>query len=86
MAFDLHRGTTLLFTTRNAAGALGGQLWEWSGTSWFPIGTLPGVRTSPSMAYDEARRKMAIVGGANFFSLSDVWEWRYVDPASCRTP
>jgi hypothetical protein len=38
------------------------------------------------MAYDEGRRRMAIVGGANFYSLSDVWEWRYIDPASCRAP
>ena len=88
MAFDLHRGTTLLLTARNAAGALSGQLWEWAGTSWLPIGNLP-MRTGAAMAYDEARRRTVIVGGADFFSFSDVWEWRYVDPVnsgSCRTP
>jgi hypothetical protein len=85
MAFDLHRGTTLLLTNRNAAGALSGQLWEWAGSSWLPIGNLPS-RSSAAMAYDEARRRMVIVGGANFFTRSDVWEWRYVEAGSCPAP
>lgn len=87
MTFDLHRGTTVLLTHRNAAGALTGQLWEWNGTgtSWLPIGNLPS-RTGAAMAYDEARQRTVIVGGDG---RSDVWEWRYVDPVnsgSCRTP
>ncbi len=85
MTFDLHRGTTVLLTHRDAAGALSGQLWEWAGTSWLPIGNLP-WRTNAAMAYDEARRRTVIVGGEG---RSDVWEWRYVDPVdsgSCPTP
>jgi hypothetical protein len=72
-------------TNRNAAGALSGQLWEWAGSSWLPIGNLPS-RSSAAMAYDEARRRMVIVGGANFFTRSDVWEWRYVEAGSCPAP
>jgi hypothetical protein len=88
MAFDLDRATTLLLTARDGAGALSGQLWEFAGTSWLPIGHLP-WRSNAAMAYDEARQRMVIVGGDNFFSRSDVWEWQYVDPVpsdSCPIP
>jgi hypothetical protein len=89
MTFDLHRGTTVLLTHRNGAGALTGQLWEWTGgAAWTPIGNLP-WRTNAAMAYDEARRRTVIVGGRQFYSFSDVWEWSYVDPipsGSCPAP
>jgi hypothetical protein len=53
-----------------------------TGTWHFVTDEGPSPRYGHAMAYDEALRRMVIVGGENFFSRSDVWEWRYVDPVN----
>jgi hypothetical protein len=86
MTYDWDHGATLLLTSRDETGGLGGRLWEWTGTSWSPRGIEIPWRENAAMAYDEARGRTAIVGGEEpYTARSDVWEWRYVDgpPPDC---
>jgi MYXO-CTERM domain-containing protein len=84
LAYDSGSGKVVLF-----GGTIGGtsgqqnDTWEWTGATWAQVctGTCqssgPSVRTHHSMAYDSARSKTVLFGGAdsNGNSLDDVWEW-----------
>jgi hypothetical protein len=84
MTHDYDRGATLLVTFSSESGAQVQRLWEWTGTAWIPRATLP-WRTNNGIAYDDVRKRTAIVGGeTGYISRADVWEWRYVDaPPAC---
>jgi len=79
--------TTLLTTLSSESGVNVGRLWEWAGTAWIPRATLP-WRTKHTIAYDDVRKRTAIVGGeTGYIARADVWEWRHVDEApTCEPP
>jgi hypothetical protein len=86
MAYDARRGRVVLFGGARPSG--GGELddtWEWDGRRWQRM-TASGATGSPSgrvlgaMAFDEARGRVVLFGGATFTSgkpqpLGDTWEW-----------
>jgi hypothetical protein len=77
MAYDEHRGVTVLFGGRGAQGQLF-DTWEWDGTSWLlrassgPIGSM-----GAAMAYDAAREVCVLVSGeaAAGGLQSETWAW-----------
>jgi hypothetical protein len=78
LAYDSHRGVTVLFG--GFAGAVAqvlGDTWEWDGTSWSERSSPTSVsaRNSPMMAYDEERRLTILFGGFNQVRLGDTWAW-----------
>lgn len=83
MAYDAGRKRVVLFggcasSSCTGAGSQGG-VWEWDGASWTqrPSSVSPQVRGGLAMAYDAARGKVVLFGGATgmFAPLGDTWEW-----------
>jgi hypothetical protein len=86
MTYDARRGRVVLFGGTRPSG--GGELddtWEWDGRRWQRM-TASGATGSPpgrvlgGMAFDEARGRVVLFGGASFTSgrpapLGDTWEW-----------
>lgn len=80
MAFDGGRGRVVLFGGHNrTAGGRNwlGDTWEWDGARWTEIKAAgPSPRNSAAMAYDSARGKIVLFGGASRGVVSgDTWEW-----------
>ena len=54
------------------------RVWAWTGTRWSPVGDEgPSVRVGQGVAYDSARRRIVLFGGAREgagASEPDVWE------------
>jgi hypothetical protein len=72
MAYDAARKRSVLITLITF------ETWEWDGTDWFR--RFPRDRPSPvasaGIAYDEARSRIILFGGAAGSSTSDAtWEW-----------
>jgi hypothetical protein len=79
MAYDAARGKTVIFGGHD--GLPTQDVWEWDGASgaWTnrtPAGVRPPARNSHAMAYDAARGKVMLFGGAASGSrIQDTWEW-----------
>jgi hypothetical protein len=77
MAFDSHRGRSVLF------GGYGSQLmnetWEWDGATWTSIaGVHPAARFRHMMAFDSRRNVVVLFGGLaeNYLTaFGDTWEY-----------
>ena len=86
MAFDTRRGRVVLFGgARPSGGAELDETWEWDGHRWQQM-TASGASTHPpgrvlhAMAFDEARGRVVLYGGATLASgkpepFGDTWEW-----------
>jgi len=86
MAYDARRRRVVLFGGTRPSG--GGELddtWEWDGHRWQRM-IAPGASANPpgrvlhAMAFDEARGRVVLFGGATLTSgkpepLGDTWEW-----------
>jgi hypothetical protein len=96
MAYDVARRRTLLFGGTTATGALLGDTWEWDGSAWLQVSLGgPSPRLGHAMAYDAARSRVVLTGGAvpdaSGAALADAWEWdgaswREITPASTDAP
>jgi hypothetical protein len=79
MAFDSHRGRTVLFggDCACATGLADPETWEWNGVEWELRSTSgPSARVAPAMAYDAARQVVVMFGGMGSDGrLGDTWEW-----------
>lgn len=74
LAFDEHRGTTILFGgTREKSDFA--DTWEWSGSEWSDIDAVgPPARADAAMAYDPIGRRMVLFGGqSDDIDLADTW-------------
>ena len=66
----------VLFSGGNFRAAIPADTWEWNGTVWTQRSiTGPPQRYEHSMAYDSARDRIVLFGGANGWFLGDTWEW-----------
>lgn len=85
MTFDSHTGGMVLFggLLPKRAPAETGDTWIFDGVRWTEVkaaGPTPEARNSQVMAYDPARRKVVLYGGASFDGkkgtiYQDTWEW-----------
>jgi hypothetical protein len=84
VAFDAARSRLVVFGGRQGADPTGpafGDTWEWNGAAWTQaLATQAGLvaREHVAGAYDPVRQKVAIVGGFNPTTGSDLhdqWEW-----------
>ncbi|MCB9854669.1 MAG: hypothetical protein H6818_03200 [Phycisphaerales bacterium] len=81
MAYDSLRHQVLLFggnALPNSGGEGLNDLWAWDGNAWTLLASEgPGPRLRASMAYDVARDRVVLFGGATTDGepLSDTWEW-----------
>jgi hypothetical protein len=79
MAYDVSRGTTILFG--GYAGTFPGsnETWEWSGSAWtLRTATGPAPRSGLAMTYDSTRDVIHLFGGyvgpPSFYS-GETWDW-----------
>jgi len=81
LAYDPVRDRVVLFGGTNAAGAALADTWEWNGatnawTNVTPASGNPPARAGHTLAYDAARGRVLLVGGAGGgTTYVDVWEW-----------
>jgi hypothetical protein len=83
LAFDASRRRVVLFGGAPLASAPGKELlsdtWEWDGNEWTQQEDIgPAKREMHVMAYDSARQRIVLFGGAvqgGETSLGDTWEW-----------
>jgi hypothetical protein len=81
LAFDSTRGKTVLYGgLLGLAGAALDDTWEWDGSLWLPASPLtpPPARTDHVLAFDRARGRTVLFGGASLqpaATLGDTWEW-----------
>lgn len=81
LAFDRRAGVVVMYGG-SARGQQFDDMWQWDGANWTQIrltGLTPGKRAT-SMAYDEARHRVVLYGGARLTEnklehLADTWEW-----------
>lgn len=80
MAYDSVRHRLVLFGGRSGIydSTPSNETWEWDGTTWTRVLTLvnPPARSLHTMAYDSARQRVVMFGGAGATAmLGDTWEW-----------
>src|SRR5581483_10661132 len=83
MAYDESRDRVVLFGGRTTGPLPQGELrpsdtWEWDGDAWVQVEDVgPGGRSEFAMAYDAARKRVVLFGGAPESGrlLNDTWEW-----------
>lgn len=88
MAFDSHRGVVVMYggATMNADRQTVHleDMWRWDGHRWTEItmlGSTPGKRYAPAMAFDASRGRVVLSGGievkgrGEFTVFDDIWEW-----------
>ncbi|MFO1052414.1 MAG: hypothetical protein U1F36_09385 [Planctomycetota bacterium] len=79
LAFDVSRGTVLLFGGSDGVRLLN-ETWEWNGAEWrelYPV-TSPPARQSAALCSDLGRGRVVMFGGfvsATPWVLGDTWEW-----------
>ncbi|MBI1827422.1 MAG: hypothetical protein HYR83_13665 [Planctomycetes bacterium] len=85
MAFDEHRGVTVMFGGANISGRLA-DTWEWDGSIWRRVedGTSgPSRRVGAAMAYDLDHQRSVVFGGSGtnppWYSDTWVWDGQYWD-------
>jgi cysteine-rich repeat protein len=91
MAFDPHRGRTVMFGDFTTRGENVANTWEFDGLNWalrHPA-TSPPYRSGAAMAFDGARNRILLFGGgdAALTELADTWEydgttWTQLSPAT----
>lgn len=95
MAYDSVRKRTVLFGGTDANGSVLGDTWEWKSATPNPVGwtsmaiAAPSARDRLGMAFDVARSRIVIFGGADGAGVaqSDTWTydgvtWTQVMPAT----
>ncbi len=80
VAFDSKRGNLLLFggyTVEDGETGVLGDTWEWDGRSWTEMlpSRRPPAQSGASMAYDESRSVLVLVGRSGDKSTGETWEW-----------
>ncbi len=79
MAFDEARGKTVLFGGYDVTNGLVDDTWEFDGVVWAQVRsatTTPLPRREHGMAYDSARQRIVLFGGAGGSrQFGDTWEW-----------
>lgn len=78
MAFDRARQVVVLFGGTDGSSGVGtDDTWEWDGAAWAERSTRvgPEPRRGPRLAYDSARDRVVMFGGANNSALADMWTW-----------
>ncbi len=71
VAYDSHRGVTVLFGGTSSQGTLLADTWEWDGTDWTkkePVHSPP-AQEGQTLAYDPARRRCVLLGAHG------TWLW-----------
>jgi hypothetical protein len=87
MSYDSRRQRVVLFEGANSSDPSQwfGDTWDWDGVWWVQMhpATSPAGRQGQAMAYDSARGRIVLFGGADGFGdlLADTWE--YVSPELC---
>ncbi|MEM7205983.1 MAG: hypothetical protein AAF628_37355 [Planctomycetota bacterium] len=80
MIFHRGSGRVVLFggdTTTRISTEIGDQ-WEWDGTDWIQLspGSAPFARYNAGVAYDSARDRVLVAGGAQTDAMfGDTWAW-----------
>ncbi|MGE3175511.1 MAG: kelch repeat-containing protein [Planctomycetota bacterium] len=78
LAYDLHRGVTVMFGGVDRGGLRFDDTWEYDGSLWSrrqPTRSPP-ASTGHALVYDEARRRTVLAcGEASGASGAAVWEW-----------
>ena len=81
MAYDKVRKRTVLYGGNPCptCGNYPTHTWEWDGQQWLRVSTNgPPRRGNTAMAYDEARQRIVLFGGASTIStnwFNDTWTW-----------
>lgn len=80
MTYDREREKVVLFGGYDSDNDHLGDTWEWDGVSWTKVSSEsdpgPSARGNHEMAYDSARERTVLYGGADSNSaLADTWEW-----------
>jgi len=79
MAYDETRGYVLLFGGVSGDPPLNyrGDTWIWNGTDWKQLlpKHSPSPRSGHRLAYDAARQRIVLIGGATTLPKPDTWEW-----------
>ncbi len=81
MAYDSARGRVVLYGGNSYPWTeqVLADTWEWDGNTWVQRtpATSPPAREGPAMAYDSARGRVVLFGGADRtgLPLADTWEW-----------
>lgn len=82
MVHDAARGRLVVFGGSATAGAApNAETWEWDGSTWTlrTPATSPPARAMHELAYDAARQRVVLFGGASQpfggNPLADTWEW-----------
>src|SRR5262249_52377306 len=77
MAYDVVRGSTVLFAGQVQDGPLG-DMWEWNGSNWKQrVSGLP-LRDDAASVYDPIRARTVVFGGSDATTglvFADTWEW-----------
>ena len=81
-AYDKRRDRTVVFggmsSNNRQTASYNAETWEWNGSAWtqrLPLNS-PSARGWCKLAYDEARSRIVLYGGANATTtLQDTWEW-----------
>jgi hypothetical protein len=74
MAFDTHRGVTVLFGGVDDESNYLGDTWAWDGIDWTErTAEGPSPRVLPAMTFDEVRGVTVLHGGN--FGMYETWEW-----------
>jgi hypothetical protein len=84
MAYDSHRGMTVMFGGRSAFNSTSSlaDTWEYDGNKWTRVSTVhtPTARYGHNMAYDEQRRVVILFGGQHAgIWFGDTWEYDGAD-------
>ncbi len=79
MAFDSHRGVTVLYGGAIPGGTMYPETWEFDGQSWTLVSASspPGGRYDCSMAFDESIGACVLFGGSFVDGTlpTDTWRW-----------
>ncbi|GEM_PF-6948317 len=78
MAYDAARGVVVMFGgTNNTYTEIYDDTWEFDGNSWTKKtpANKPSARHGHTMAYDAARHKVVLYGGAGVGHGAEHWEW-----------
>lgn len=83
MAFDLARGTTVLFAGRSSMSTTLADTWLWNGVAWTQGPSGPPQRAEHAMSYDVMHDRTVMFGGLGPSALGDTWEWNGAAWAQC---